>query len=63
MQIALGVLSLIGAILFGKIINKSIQMYRSYRQRKEVEAVKIASEEENKKANLESDKLKEIDGR
>lgn len=38
-------------------------MYRSYRQRKEVEAVKIASEEENKKANLESDKLKEIDGR
>lgn len=70
MQIAQYILQIVaslGGILaswfVGKEIVKWLQAYRTSRQKVESTAAKKESEELNRKANADSDKLKDIEGR
>lgn len=70
MQIVATVLQIVGSIvgvvaawILGKMAVKWLQAYRTSRQVVEIEAIKKESEELNRKANADSDKLKNIEGR
>lgn len=54
---------MLAAWYLGKQIVRWLQAYRNSRQTADTEAIKKESEELNRKANAESDKLKDIEGR
>lgn len=56
-------LAVIASVVVGKFMLKYIQAYRVIQQKKELERLRVEAQFQNQKANLESDKLKAIDGR
>jgi hypothetical protein len=62
-QILAGGLTVFASWYGGKVLVKWVQAYRTQRTKEESERIKRESEELNKKANSESDRLKEIEGR
>lgn len=61
MQVILSLLSIIGSIISGRLFKEIFQIYRNYKQKKDIESAKIEAQNDNKKANEESDMLKEIE--
>lgn len=58
-----GGLAIVATYYIGKSLRKWLQAYRDQRQKSEIEGARQGSQAANQKANTESDKLKQIDGR
>lgn len=63
MQIIGGIITIIASYIAGKFFKKLLQYFRKKELEKEIKEARESSQELNTKANLESEKLKEIDGR
>lgn len=63
LQIGASLVGMLATWYLRKMAVKWLQAYRTSRQIVEIEAIKKESEELNRKANADSDKLKKIEGR
>lgn len=63
LQIVAAILGVFATWWIGKQVTKWLQAYRTSRQKSEAEQARKDAQATNQKANQESDRLKEIDGR